>query len=153
MDPKQGILKISDNVQCGGKMKTVCVSGLLGMMCLLCCSVAFAADAPMQQQIHLEGTLSCTAADSTYGSAETIVNGSGINEDGFHPFEHWDGENGGSGMWVTNAGAVRQRRQSSSRAECSNVAEDYIRQDLSAGVMWVWNHNQWRPSLDETNRG
>lgn len=134
-------------------MKTVCAFGLMGMMCLICCSAAFAADAPMQQQIHLEGTLSCTAADSTYGSAETIVNGSGINEDGFHPFEHWDGENGGSGMWVTNAGGGGSAANHPAGLECSTWLKITFDRTYPLGVMWVWNHNQWRPSLDETNRG
>ncbi|MBN2513983.1 MAG: hypothetical protein JXB18_13685, partial [Sedimentisphaerales bacterium] len=134
-------------------MKTVCAFGLMGMMCLICCSAAFAADAPMQQQIHLEGTLSCTAADSTYGSAETIVNGSGINEDGFHPFEHWDGENGGSGMWVTNAGGGGSAANHPAGLECSTWLKITFDKTYPLGVMWVWNHNQWRPSLDETNRG
>ena len=134
-------------------MKTVGSLYLLMIVSLVCCSTVFAADFPAQQPVRLEGTLSCTAADATYGAAANIVNDYGINEDGFHPFEHWDGENGGAGMWVSCAGGGGNAANNPAGLECSTWLKIDFDKTYSLGTMWVWNHNQWRPNLDETNRG
>ncbi len=119
------------------------------------CGLAVAADAPVQQTIDLEGRVVCTAPSQQYGAAINVVNGYGINEDGFHPFEHWAGNNGGHGMWITGAGGGGSAANNPIGLDCST----WLRFDFDTvyplGTLWIWNHNQWRldGSLDETNRG
>lgn len=113
----------------------------------------FAADAPVQQTIDLEGRVVCTAPSQQYGAVINVVNGYGINEDGYHPFEHWDGENGGHGMWITGAGGGGNAANHPVGLDCSTWLRIDFDTVFPLGVMWIWNHNQWRPELDETNRG
>jgi len=113
----------------------------------------FAADPPVQQTIDLEGRVVCTAPSEQYGAAITVVNGHGINEDGYHPFEHWDGERGGHGMWITGAGGGGNAANHPAGLDCSTWMRIDFDTVYPLGVMWIWNHNQWRSDLDETNRG
>lgn len=117
------------------------------------CGLAVAADAPLQQIIRLEGSVVCTAPNERFGAAMNVVNGSGINEDGFHPFEHWDGAGGGHGMWITDAGGGGSSANNPAGLDCSTWLRFDFNTVYPLGVMWIWNHNQWRPDLDETNRG
>src|SRR5690554_1911471 len=83
------------------------------------CGLAVAADAPLQQIIRLEGSVVCTAPNERFGAAMNVVNGSSINEDGFHPFEHWDGAGGGHGMWITDAGGGGSSANNPAGLDCS----------------------------------
>lgn len=116
-------------------------------------NVTFAAEAPAQQMIQLEGRVTCTAPNERHGAAINVVNDYGINEDGNHSFEHWDGEGGGLGMWITDAGGGGSAANNPAGLDCSTWLRFDFDTVYSLGVMWIWNHNQWRSTLDETNRG
>ena len=116
------------------------------MALLICCGAALAV--PTQQPIRIDGVITASAADATYGSPQTVVDGSLLD---ISTLQHAADQSAAG--WVTDAGGGGSAANHPFGSACSTWIRFDFDQSYPLGSMLLWNLNQWSGSYDFTDRG